>query len=291
MSTNQLQNLSEANSVGEWVAADFRLASVFSRHGIDFCCGGGKPVDQACAEQGISVETLLHEAQDARLASGIGEQYNQWSVDFLADYIAQPVSPLHPGDAGADRPVRRHRRQCARRGAPGDGDDRGAVAAVCARLTAHLRDEEELLFPYIKQLAQRPAAGGPVTPPAFGSAQALIAQMGAEHEEVGATLGEIERLSGGYAVPADGCNTYRALYGFLGEFEATTKKHIHLENNILFPKAIRLEQEQARARAPSMAAFRRCTGSVGDRQYGSGLLNLLREIAHCTAIWFTAGTD
>ena len=117
-------------------------------------------------------------------------------------------------------------------------------------MTAHLREEEEQLFPYIKQLAQRQAAGGPLPPPAFGSAQALIAQMGAEHEEVGDTLGEIERLSGGYAVPADGCNTYRALYGFLGEFEAaTTKKHIHLENNILFPKAVRLEQEQARAGA------------------------------------------
>jgi regulator of cell morphogenesis and NO signaling len=107
-------------------------------------------------------------------------------------------------------------------------------------MAAHLHDEEELLFPYIKQLAQRQT-----TSPSFGSAQSLIAQMGTEHEHVGDTLAELERLSGGYAVPEDGCNTYRALYGFLSEFEATTKKHIHLENNILFPKTIELEQEQA----------------------------------------------
>ena len=75
------------SSVGEWVAADFRLASVFTRHGIDFCCGGGKPVAQACAEKGLSVEELLREAQQASEIPAIGEQYNQWSVGFLADYI------------------------------------------------------------------------------------------------------------------------------------------------------------------------------------------------------------
>lgn len=245
MSKYQLQNLSVTNSVGEWVAADFRLANVFTRHGIDFCCGGGKPVDQACAEKGISVETLLHEAQDARLASGIGEQYNQWSVDFLADYI---LNQFHPYTREMLAQIGQYADTVAN--AHGAAHPETVTIAALwgplrAAMTAHLRDEEEQLFPYIKQLTQQPAAGGPVTPPAFGSAQALIAQMGAEHEEVGDTLGEIERLSGGYAVPADGCNTYRALYGFLGEFEATTKKHIHLENNILFPKAIRLEQAGA----------------------------------------------
>ena len=248
MSASLLQNLSATNSVGEWVAADFRLASVFTRHGIDFCCGGSKPVDQACAEKGISVATLLSEAQDARLASGIGEQYNQWSVDFLADYILNQFHPytqemLAQIDQYADTVANAH-------GAA--HPETVTIAALwrqfAPKLTSHLDDEEEQLFPYIKQLAQQSAAAGPVTPPAFGSAQALIAQLGAEHDEAGGILGEIERLSSSYAVPPDGCNTYRALYGFLSEFEATTKKHIHLENNILFPKAIWLE-EQARAGA------------------------------------------
>jgi regulator of cell morphogenesis and NO signaling len=249
MTANHLQDLSAAESVGEWVATDFRLASVFSRHGIDFCCGGGKAVDQACAEKGVSLETLLQEVQAVHEAPGLGEQYNQWAIDFLADYV---ISQFHPytkeklAQIGgfADTVARVH----------GAGHPETVTIAALwrelrAKLAAHLRDEEELLFPYIKQMAQRAKEGGSATPPSFGSAEALIAQMGAEHDEAGDALGALARLSSGYTVPADGCNTYRALYGFLSEFEATTKKHIHLENNILFPKTVRLEQEQARVAA------------------------------------------
>ncbi len=242
MSTTQLQPLNAANSVGEWVAADFRLANVFNRYGIDFCCGGGKAVEQACAEKGLSVEDLLREAQTASETPAIEEQYNQWPVGFLADYI---VNQFHI----YTREMLDHIGSYAQAVATAHGVAHSETVTI-ARLwqtlresmLAHLRDEEELLFPYIKQLAE--GSTGVPARPAFGSAEALIAQMGDEHEEVGATLAELERLSGGYAVPEDACNTYRALYGFLPEFEATTKKHIHLENNILFPKAIKLEQAQ-----------------------------------------------
>ncbi len=249
MSTSQLQNLHATKSVGEWGASDFRLASVFTRHGIDFCCGGGKPVDQACAEKGISIEALLQEAQAARETSGIGEQYNQWSVDFLADYI---INQFHPYTKEMLAQIGQYADTVAN--AHGAAHPETVTIAALWRplreaLSAHLRDEEDLLFPYIKQLAQRRATDGLLTPPSFGSAQALIAQMGAEHEEAGNTLADLARLSGGYTVPPDGCNTYRALYGFLNEFEATTKKHIHLENNILFPKTIELELGQARVAA------------------------------------------
>ena len=165
MSEYQLQNLNATNSVGEWVAADFRLANVFTRHGIDFCCGGGKPVDQACAEKGISVETLLHEAQDARVASGIGEQYNQWAVDFLADYI---VNQFHPYTEEMLAQIGSYADTVAH--AHGSTHPETVVIAALwqqlrEKLTGHLRDEEELLFPYIKQMAQRPAADGPARRP------------------------------------------------------------------------------------------------------------------------------
>ncbi len=247
MTINLPLGLSESKSVGEWVAADYRLANVFSRHGIDFCCGGSRPVAEACAEKGISVETLLSEAQGARETSGVGEQYNQWSLDFLADYI---VNQFHVYTREMLGQVDQYAGAVAH--AHGAAHPETVTIAALwrslgAQMTAHLRDEEELLFPSIKQLVQRGPAGDLLPSLAPGSAQALIAQMGAEHEEVGDTLAELERLSGGYAVPADGCNTYRALYGSMAEFEATTKKHIHLENNILFPKALRLAQERAGA--------------------------------------------
>lgn len=249
MTINLPQGLNESRSVGEWVAADYRLANVFSRHGIDFCCGGSKPVEQACAEQGISIEALLSEAHAARETSGVGEQYNQWSLDFLADYI---VNQFHT----YTRELLDQIDQFAGAVAHAHGaahPETVTIAALwrslAAQMKAHLRDEEEQLFPYIKQLVQSRSAGRPFAAPAQASAHSLIAQMGTEHEEVGDTLAELARLSGGYTVPADGCNTYRALYGSMAEFEATTKKHIHLENNILFPKAIALEHQQANVAA------------------------------------------
>lgn len=243
MSTTQLQRLDANNSVGEWVAVDFRLASVFTRHGIDFCCGGGKTVEQACAEKGLSSEALLREAQTASDTPAAGEQYNQWPVDFLADYI---VNQFHTYTREMLEQIGSY--AAAVVNAHGSAHPETVTVAALwetlrGNMLAHLRDEEELLFPYIKRLAGGPTAAGAPAQPAFGSAEALISQMGDEHEEVGAALAELAQVSGGYALPEDACNTYRALYGFLPEFEATTKKHIHLENNILFPKAIKLEQE------------------------------------------------
>lgn len=237
MTMAQSEGLSAINSVGEWVAADFRLASVFSRYGIDFCCGGSMPVGQACAEKGLSVETVLQEAQLVRETPGIAEQYNQWPLGFLADYI---VNQFHTYTREMLEQIARYADAVAHaHGA--SHPETVTIAALWLRLRdsmlAHLRDEEELLFPYIKQLAQGQGAA-----PDSGSAQALIKQMEGEHEEVGAILAELAQLSGGYVTPADGCNTYRALYGSLSEFDATTKKHVHLENNILFPKAIGLAQ-------------------------------------------------
>lgn len=240
MSTNQLQHLSASNSVGEWVTADYRLAGVFSRHGIDFCCGGGKSVAAACAEQGLSVASLLEEAQAESAAPVVREQYNQWPVDFLADYI---VNQFHT----YTREMLEHISGYAEAVVHAHGEAHPETVTIAAlwqtlrtKMLAHLQDEEVLLFPYIKQIAG--SAAKLDAAPAFGSAQALIAQMGDEHDEVGAALAELSRLSDGYTVPAGGCNTFRALYGFMSEFEATTKKHVHLENNILFPKTIKLEQ-------------------------------------------------
>ncbi len=236
MATAQPQHLDATRSVGEWVAADYRLASVFTRYGIDFCCGGGKAVDRACAEQGITVDDLLQEARAASDTPAIGEQYNQWPVDFLADYI---VNQFHT----YTREMLDHIGRYAEKVAAAHGAHHPETVEIAERwgtlrgaMLAHLRDEEELLFPYIKQLAGRPVDPAQPAP----DAAALMAQMGDEHEEVGATLAELARLSGNYALPDDACNTFRALYGFLPEFEATTKKHIHLENNILFPKTLKL---------------------------------------------------
>lgn len=240
-------NLNVAQSVGDWVTADYRFAAVFDKHGIDFCCGGQKPVQEACAGQGISPETILREVTQVAAAPGSGERYDQWAPDFLADYI---VNQFH---------------NYTKEALPKIGDYLTAVveahgvahpetktiadlwASVQAELSLHMQKEELMLFPYIKRLARVQSEENAPSAPPFGSAAALIAEMEAEHEATGDGLAQMAALSSGYTPPADACPTYRTLYALLQEFDTVTKKHVHLENNILFPKAIKLEEKAVHA--------------------------------------------
>lgn len=110
-----------------------------------------------------------------------------------------------------------------------------------------MQKEELLLFPYIKRLVQGQKEGHPPAVPPFGSVRELIQKMEDEHEATGNHLAQIETLSNGFSPPQDACNTYRALYAYLAEFDASTKKHVHLENSILFPKTIDLEEQLRRS--------------------------------------------
>lgn len=246
MTTNMLNELGVEKSVGEWVAADYRAAAVFDKYGIDFCCGGQKPVAQACAEKGIDPEVVVQEVEHVTETPGIAEQYDQWALDFLADYI---VNQFHAYTKGKLPQISEYVETIAHVHGESHPETRTIAALwheVKGELAKHMQKEELLLFPYIKRLARSEAEGGPVTPPPFGSARELIETMEAEHDDTGNALGEIERLSGNYTPPEEACPTYRTLYAYLNEFDAATKKHVHLENNILFPKAILLE-EQLRA--------------------------------------------
>lgn len=239
MIINTPSQLNAEQSVGDWVTNDYRFAAVFEKHGIDFCCGGQKPVREACAERGVSPETILREVTQVAAAPGSGERYDQWALDFLADYI---VNQFH---------------NYTNEALPKIGDYLTAVVeahgiahpetktiadlwvGVQAELSLHMQKEELLLFPYIRRLVRSGAA----EKPPFGSAQALIAEMEAEHDATGDALAQIAHLSDSYSPPVDACPTYRTLYALLQEFDAATKKHVHLENNILFPKAVELEGE------------------------------------------------
>lgn len=110
-------------------------------------------------------------------------------------------------------------------------------------LFAHMMKEENLLFPYLSQMESAVLAGEPVPPPFFGSVQNPIARMLAEHDDAGELLAQIRKQAGGFHPPDDACPSYRALYHGLEEFERDLHHHIHLENNILFPRAVNLERD------------------------------------------------
>jgi regulator of cell morphogenesis and NO signaling len=227
-------------TIGEMAAADQRAIQVFEKYGIDFCCGGQKTFGEACADKGLDTGQVLQELEEtAQAASGPGEHYDQWELDFLADYI---VNQYHTYTKSMLLRVRDFAAKVAE--VHGDRHPETRLIAqqwseLSQEMTAHLQKEETLLFPYIKQLVK----GEKKSQPVAGSTQQLIWEMEAEHEAVGESLAEIEALSHGFTPPQDACNTYRALYGYLREFDENTKKHVHLENNILFPRAVRLEKK------------------------------------------------
>lgn len=234
--------LSPDQSVGAWVTADYRLAALFERYGIDFCCGGDKPVAQACAEKGVSLEALQQEARQAVAATGVGEQYDQWALDFLADYI---INQFH----AANRQTMPQIADYAATVASVHGDAHPETIAIAGlwpqvqgEMGMHMQREELLLFPYIKRLARSQEEETAPKPLSTGSLEELVVKLEAEHDATGDALAAMAQLSSGYTPPADACPTYRTLYALLDQFDAATKKHVHLENNILFPKAIRLEQ-------------------------------------------------
>ena len=231
-------------TLGQIAAKDLRKAEIFKKYGIDFCCGGKKTVKEACAEKGLDVTKIEQELQLADKApSSRPIPYNEWTLDFLADYIVNThhsyVKKTLPDLVTyATKVASVHSQQH-----PELYKIKSLVDEVNAELMGHMVKEEKVLFPYIKALVlantndQIPQAAH------FGTVQNPINMMEMEHELVGKNLDEIRVLSKNYLLPDDGCASYSLLYKMLDEFENDLHLHIHLENNILFPKALDLEKK------------------------------------------------
>ena len=231
-------------TLGELAAKDLRKAQIFKKYGLDFCCGGKKTVKQACAEKGLDVTKIEQELQQAdKNPITRPLPYGEWSLDFLADYIVNThhsyVKKTLPDLLGYSAKVARvhgsrHPELLA---------IHQLVEEINAELTSHLVKEEKVLFPYIKELVTASNSNSqPAFTSSFGTIQSPINMMEMEHEMVGKALEEIRALSHDFALPEDACASYSLLYRILDEFESDLHIHIHLENNILFPKALKLDR-------------------------------------------------
>lgn len=210
------------------LAAEHPLATrVFARHGIDFCCGGGRPLGTVCAEKGLNGAAILDEVQ-AEIEKP-GEKVERWNDAPLGDVIVHILHAYHaPLREELPRLESMARKVLDVHGARDPerfGRIVSVVAALRAELESHMMKEERILFPMI-QGGSGAMAGGP------------ISVMEEEHESAGAALRELRELTNGYDVPEEACNTWRALWFGLAALEAEMHQHIHLENNILFPRAL-----------------------------------------------------
>jgi len=230
-------NKSDKLTVGEIVANDFRAASIFKNAGIDFCCGGKRSLSETCEEKGINPATLekeLKELEKEPLSPSLS--FKDWDPGFLSDYImnthhkfvlknlpelvfyTQKIASVHGG----------HHAELI--------EIAELFAKINQELLQHLKNEEEVLFPAIKKALASNSADIKET------IISEISRMTGEHEFAGGAMDRISEISNHYLVPADGCNTYAVTYKLLQQFEDDLHIHVHLENNILYPKALSLAE-------------------------------------------------
>lgn len=230
-------------TIGEVVAHHYQTAEVFSRHGIDFCCGGKKSLARACAEKDIAWENLAVELDRALHSPEMPSQNtDRWEPDFLAEYIVQThhkylyeTLPLLRGYTEKIARVHGARH-------PELKVVEKQVELLAGDLLEHMAKEENVLFPYIKTLCAARRDHSPAPPMPFGSVQNPINMMEHEHGYAGSLLDNLRELTNGFTPPEDACTTYRVAFARLKELDEDLRWHVHLENNILFPKAILMEQ-------------------------------------------------
>lgn len=227
-------------SVGDLVAEDYRRAAVLKRFDIDFCCGGARLLADVCQERGLDVAEVARALEEADgRGAGPSARVTSWAPGFLADYIVHE----HHAYVRESLPVLRAFTQKVARvhGArrPELPEIARLVEEVAREMEEHMAEEEALVFPRIKALAAGEAAEA--EPPL----RALIDEMEGEHDRAGELMRQIRRLSDGFRPPPDACNTYRAAFAKLEEFEDDLHRHVHLENNVLFPKALEIEAPSA----------------------------------------------
>ncbi|EON74916.1 Nitric oxide-dependent regulator DnrN or NorA [Lunatimonas lonarensis] len=225
--------------VGGIVAENFRTARVFTAYGIDFCCKGSISVQEACEINGVALEPLL---KDLLVVSSLPDDvhYINLSLNSLIDHI---VSTHHSYIENTVPPLRTYLQKLA--SVHGDRHPelhviKDLFMEAIDGLTVHMKKEELILFPYIKAMRSADEKGFSLSPPHFVHIDIPIDLMEHEHDTEGERFRRISALSNGYETPSDGCQTYRVAYAMLKEFEEDLHTHIHLENNILFPKAKKL---------------------------------------------------
>ncbi|MBP0904681.1 iron-sulfur cluster repair di-iron protein [Mariniflexile gromovii] len=234
----------QQKQIGQYVADDFRTAAVFAKYKIDFCCNGNRSIEEACEKKGIDSNTVLEELE-AVLNSKTDQSidYKSWPLDLLAEYIEKK----HHRYVEEKIPVLRQflDKLCKVHGErhPELFKINELFSASAGELASHMKKEELILFPFVKRMVKAKLEAGGIQSPQFGTVENPIAMMMHEHDTEGERFRQIAELTNDYNPPADACNTYKVTFAMLDEFEKDLHLHIHLENNILFLEAIKLEQQ------------------------------------------------
>jgi regulator of cell morphogenesis and NO signaling len=220
---------------------------VFEKLGIDYCCGGNKSLEEACRAANLSMDAVIDSLEMADHSTRAMQADHTWQTEPMADLISHIKTTHHKytRDEMA-RLVPLFDKVCSVHGQnhPELQQVRASFRGLVQELTTHMMKEEMVLFPYIVRMEEAFIQKEPVLPSPFGSVQNPVSMMEHEHDSAGNALRAMREASSGYTAPTEACISYQTLYKALAEFETDLHQHIHLENNILFPRAIAMEKAQ-----------------------------------------------
>ena len=234
--------LTQEKTIGDFVAENFRTAEVFKKYHIDFCCKGGRTVEEACDNKKVSPQQIYQELEEIVNRKSEDIDFNSWPLDLLADYVEKTHHKYVEEKSAMLIPYLNKLCKVHGERHPELFEINELFIGSAQDLAANMKKEELILFPFIKQMVEAKKNGEPLPAPRFGTVENPVAMMKHEHEAEGERFVKIAELTNNYEFPDDACGTYQVTYRMLEDFQNDLHKHIHLENNILFPKAIAMEK-------------------------------------------------
>lgn len=237
--------IQEHHMIGDLVAEDYRTAAVFKNYGIDFCCQGARTISDACAVDNIDTSAVVNDLNSISDSTG-GQKttdFQAWPLDLLADYVSKTHHRYVRNKCVEIQPYLDKICQVHGSAHPELYEINEHFKATTKDMTEHMAEEEGEVFPLIKEMEKAAETGVLTDKLRETTLGNPIQKMMDEHLMEGDRFREIESLSNGYTPPADACNTYRVTFALLKEFEEDLHHHIHLENNIMFPRALELEKQ------------------------------------------------
>ena len=236
--------ITENQTVSELAALSLNAVRTFEKRGIDYCCGGKRPLREVCQERGIAPQELIAELSAA--LDQAKQEDRDWSAAPLTELVAH-INRKHHEYLKSEMP--RISERLAKVVQVYGVQDAATLStlprvyeALRDELDSHLAKEENILFPFVERIEALASRNMPLPPQPFGTIGNPIHCMEAEHDDAGDALRQMRAATNDYALPAHACATYKALFQSLQDLEADLHMHIHLENNILFPRVVEMER-------------------------------------------------
>jgi regulator of cell morphogenesis and NO signaling len=235
-------NFNDGTKVKDIALSNPAATQILENAGLDYCCGGGKSLHEACLHADVPAEEILNRLREN--SKHVSPDEANWTVARLCDltrhirtkhhrYVREAIARVQ---ILLDKVGAKHGEKH-----PEITEIQTLFTEVGREMIMHMQKEEQILFPYIDALEKATSAHSSVDPPFLQTVRNPIHAMMKEHDAAGELVKQIRKASSEYTAPADACTSYKALYEVLREFEADLHQHVHLENNILFPRAVELE--------------------------------------------------